>query len=688
MSVKKYVRADYVACDEEGGFGFSDIPSAYGATKRYVTYGGAPVVIAAGEIHYSRVDKESWARELAKMKAQGLNCVSAYAFWNHHERKKGVFDFTGNKDVTAFIRACKDAGLKVILRIGPWCHGEARRGGFPDYLAFVPAKRRSSPLYMRYVKRFWRALAERVKEFTDGATIIGIQLENEYNGDIRHIARLRELAEEVGFRAPFYTMTAWPTNTPDKRFLPMFGGYPEAPWTQNKKPLPPAGRFAIVAGRSETTIGEDLLGKSARATEGFEDFPYATCEIGTGNQVTHHRRPVISERDGYGVAFAKLASGANWLGYYMYHGGRNPTDKPMQESRRTFYPNDYPIADYDFQAPISKDGAVRAHAHRLRLIHYFLAQNSASFARTQAFFSDNRDMPYFSYRGDERGGYVFLSNYERGAVLKDETADITVDAAFGRREIKGLETAVGEMFFFPVNANYGGVAFDHITAQPVAETEDGEDTHVYFVRHGETRILPAGGEEIRSKKETEVYVKERGRLYLHFLDERKAKELYVIDGKVVLSEFPVFRENGKYYAERKSAPVEGAVTLKEIERRRLKYSSYIFTSGRRRYYELTFDASVFDGADDVEITIPFKGLDLQMFADGELKDDCFNTDGKFVFRLKRVARKAGETKLVLRVAAATARGRGRVYNEIGISPGEAELLKPVARRIYVEEFEL
>lgn len=687
MSVKKYVRADYVACDEEGGFGFSDIPSAYGATKRYVTYGGAPVVIAAGEIHYSRVDKESWARELAKMKAQGLNSVSAYAFWNHHERKKGVFDFTGNKDVTAFIRACKDAGLKVILRIGPWCHGEARRGGFPDYLAFVPAKRRSSPLYMRYVKRFWRALAERVKEFTDGATIIGIQLENEYNGDIRHIARLRELAEEVGFRAPFYTMTAWPTNTPDKRFLPMFGGYPEAPWTQNKKPLPPAGRFAIVSGRSETTIGEDLLGKSARATEGFEDFPYATCEIGTGNQVTHHRRPVISERDGYGVAFAKLASGANWLGYYMYHGGRNPTDRPMQESRRTFYPNDYPIADYDFRAPISKDGAVRAHAHRLRLMHYFLAQNGASFARTQAFFSEDRAMPYFSYRCDESRGYVFLSNYERGAGSKDETVDVTADAPFGRIEIKGLKIKAGEMFFFPAGAVYGGIAFDYITAQPIIETVEDGDAHVYFIRYGETRIC-AGGKEKSCVNGTEVCSDGDKKVYLHFLDERKAKELYVIGGKAVFSEFPVFGENGKYYAECLSEITDGLVTLKERSACRLKYSSYMFTSGRRRYYELTFDASVFDGADDVEITIPFKGLDLQMFADGELVDDCFNTDGKFIFRLKRIARKAGETKLVLRVAAATARGRGSVYNEIGILPGEAELFAPEARRIYIKELGL
>ena len=43
----------------------------------------------------------------------------------------------------------------------------------------------------------------------------------------------------------------------------------------------------------------------------YDNIPYAFCEIGPGNQVTQHRRPYISEKDGYGVGFAKFASGAN-----------------------------------------------------------------------------------------------------------------------------------------------------------------------------------------------------------------------------------------------------------------------------------------------------------------------------------------------------------------------------------------
>lgn len=93
----------------------------------------------------------------------------------------------------------------------------------------------------------------------------------------------------------------------------------------------------------------------------YDNVPFASCETGPGNQVTQHRRPYISEKDGYGVGFAKFARGLVLLGYYMFCGGRNPNDRLMQENRLTGYPNNYPVIDYDFQAPLSRCGVCRAH---------------------------------------------------------------------------------------------------------------------------------------------------------------------------------------------------------------------------------------------------------------------------------------------------------------------------------------
>lgn len=688
MTVCKKVTARYSPCDEKVDFKFSAIKSGFCATHRYVTLNGEPIVIVSGEFHFSRYDKSLWEREIVKMKAQGLNCIATYVFWNHHEIKAGVFDFCNDNDIAHFLGLCKKHGMKVVLRIGPWCHGEVKRGGFPDYLALLPGKRRSTPLYLHFVKRFWTALAEQVRQFCDGETVIAVQLENEYNGSISHIADLRKIAEECGIVTPFFTMTAWPTNTPDYRFLPLFGGYPEAPWAQNKRKLRPEGRFAITQGRSEVAIGEDLLGKVHKGAD-FSEFPYALCETGTGNQVTQHRRPVISENDGYGVAFAKFASGAVWLGYYMYHGGRNPSYKPMQESRRTLYPNNYPIVDYDFQAPLSKDGEVRSHADRLRLMHYFIEQNQADIARTQTFFSSDKNMPYFSYRCSENGGYVFLSNYERGADLKDETVDVAIDAEVYKVNVKSLNIAKGEMFFFPVMQSYGGIKFDYVTAQPVFSTKQGSETHVYFVKYScGVRLLEHDKKECVVDGEEAIFENDGEKLVMHFVSLEKAKKLYLVNGKAIFSEFPLFEKDGAIFVEKKYGCDGDHVKITETAKKRLPFSSYMFSRGKKLYYNIRIDKDILKDCEDVEITIPFKGLNVQLFCGQNIVDDYFNTDGKFVFRLARLVRKYNSFDYTMRICAATATGSGNVYNEIGIAADEVKVEKPQIKKIKTEKAEL
>ena len=87
-----------------------------------------------GEIHFSRYPKKFWHESLLKMKAGGVNIVSTYVFWIHHEEIEKEYDFTGSRDLRDFVKTCKEVGIKLWLRIGPWAHGEARNGGFPDWL--------------------------------------------------------------------------------------------------------------------------------------------------------------------------------------------------------------------------------------------------------------------------------------------------------------------------------------------------------------------------------------------------------------------------------------------------------------------------------------------------------------------------------------------------------------------------
>src|SRR6202012_6024825 len=102
--------------------------------SRYLTIGGIPRIPVMGELQYSRMPRERWEDEILKMKAGGVTVIATYSFWIHHEEVEGEFDWSGNKDLRAFVELCGRLGMLVYPRIGPWSHGEARNGGTPDWI--------------------------------------------------------------------------------------------------------------------------------------------------------------------------------------------------------------------------------------------------------------------------------------------------------------------------------------------------------------------------------------------------------------------------------------------------------------------------------------------------------------------------------------------------------------------------
>jgi beta-galactosidase len=113
-------------------------------TSRYVELGGKPAIPVSGELHYSRVPRARWEERLRLMKAGGITVVASYTFWIHHERTEGNVSFDDGLDVAAFVRLCREVGLDMVLRVGPWCHGEVRNGGFPDWVQAAPVQHRTN----------------------------------------------------------------------------------------------------------------------------------------------------------------------------------------------------------------------------------------------------------------------------------------------------------------------------------------------------------------------------------------------------------------------------------------------------------------------------------------------------------------------------------------------------------------
>ena len=149
----------------------------------YLERDGKPFLAVSGECHYSRLDPSRWEDAIVKMRMGGVDIVATYVFWNHIEETEGTFDFTGRRDLHRFVALCQRHGLYVILRIGPFCHGEIRNGGLPDWLYGKPFEVRSlSEGFLACVRKLYAQIAQQVRGlfFRDGGPIIGIQLDNEY----------------------------------------------------------------------------------------------------------------------------------------------------------------------------------------------------------------------------------------------------------------------------------------------------------------------------------------------------------------------------------------------------------------------------------------------------------------------------------------------------------------------------
>ena len=447
-----------------------------------------------GEIHYSRYPKEFWKESLCKMKAGGVTIASAYVIWIHHEEIEDKYDFSGDRDLHAFVQACKDCKMKLMLRIGPWIHGEVRNGGFPDWLLKKDFQvRTNDEKYFAAVEKWYKRIYQEVADFfaSPDNPIVGVQIENEFGhcGGLYdesgedHMKRLYKLAREIGFKVDLYTATGW-GGARTGGLLPVMGGYCDAPWDQRTVEIEPSGNYIFTLERNDHNIGSDY-GFGHGVMFDVNKFPYLTAELGGGLQVTQHRRTVAKAQDIGAMTLVKLGSGVNLLGYYMYHGGTNPEGKltSLQESRATGYPNDLPEKSYDFRAPIREFGQVSDSLRELKLYSYFVADFGSELCELPAIIPednplkpDNLSELRYSYRSDGKKGYLFVNNYVRLKKMPDfpnRTLKTPEGTSFPTVDIKS-----GDYFFWPFNMEYGNCKVKTAEASPFCRLADG--TFVFY----------------------------------------------------------------------------------------------------------------------------------------------------------------------------------------------------------------
>ena len=486
--------------------------------SRYIQRDGAPILPVMGEYHFVRDSRENWPRELAKMKAGGVSIVATYMLWIYHEEIEGQFNFTGDCDLRAFLLACQSAGLNVMLRIGPWAHGECRNGGFPDWLqeSGIPL-RTNDARYMAKARTWYEQVYAQAKGlfYKDGGPIIGVQFENELVAGSEHLLALKKLALEIGYDAPIYTVTGWNSKfgarIPVDEVMPVFAAYVDAPWDESLSALPPSNHFAFDPTRNDTAVGMDLLRDTD--TDGwrlpYERYPFATCELGSGLQVTHHRRPIVSAMDAYALSLVKLGCGNNLIGYYMYHGGTNKLGRlsTLQESRATGYPNDVPILNYDFQTCLSQYGEARDQYGMLNMLHLF-AEDFGCVLAPMEHVPAERFIPCTdtanlrcALRTDGKAGFVFVNHHQRSLALEDVRGAVVhaLDVTFPPMDITG-----DVCFFMPVHMDLAGVHLRLATAQPLcrsgntfffAAVDGVAPEYIFDLPEGEKRVTVRPGLE-------------------------------------------------------------------------------------------------------------------------------------------------------------------------------------------------
>ena len=476
----------------DGGTNRTPVGRVLGVMDRYLTLDGKPWIPVMGEMHYGRVPEADWDADLARMKAAGVDVVSTYIIWIYHEEVQGQWDWSGRRDLRRFAQLCQKHGLLLMVRIGPWAHAETRNGGLPDWVMRAGPTRRMDPKFMAETGDLYDQIAAQLRGllWKDGGPIAGVQIENEYarrgpGEGAPYILALKAMARKAGLDVPIYTVTGWDHAVmPPREFLPVFGGYPAAPWSGTIAGLPPQEVYAFRF-RSRVSGNMGMIG--AKTAPGGEEAPAAatpflTAEMGGGIEDTYHRRPVVSADDIAAMVPVMLGSGVNGYGTYMMVGGEDPTGKlsTLEESQATGYPTDVPVKSYDFQAPIGEFGQERRSLRLLKEWNYFMQDFGSLLAPMPSFAPVDRPVSpadpsvlRWSVRTDGRSGFVFVNNYVRGAAMPARrNVQFTVSLPEGRTAqipAQPVDVPSGAFFAWPFGLPLGGgVELQYATAQLMA----------------------------------------------------------------------------------------------------------------------------------------------------------------------------------------------------------------------------
>lgn len=674
----------------------------------YMSVGGKPVIPVMGEFHYSRYPECQWEEEILKMKAGGVTVIPTYVFWSIHEEKEGVFNWEGNRNLRKFLSLCQKHNMWTVVRIGPFCHGEIRNGGLPDWLFAKPLEIRSNDAnYLKYVKRLYEEIGRQLEGlyYKDGGTIIGTQIENEHQhsaapwgitypgepkdmtsatydanitmigvsvqdkkittadlGDL-HMKTLKKMAEEAGIQTPLYTATGWGNAAViGEETIPVTAAYTYPFW--------------VKPGMSPFCMFKDIQKNPDYAPVRYdtEKYPSFCAEMGVGIQMIYTRRPIVTAKAAEALMVRTLGSGANGIGYYMYHGGSTPKMGPT-----AFFsdePMGMPKISYDFQAPLGEFGLEHGSYRALRLLHLFLNDFSSQLAPMETVLPkgyermtpDNRETLRYAARVRGKSGFVFMVNFQDHDTTRVDQKDLCLRLKFADETLRipsqGTFTLPkDESLILPFNFQMEDALLKYATAQLLLKLDDkGMDHYFFFVPGG---IRPEFVFDKTTVAGKHCYTPEAGlkstftvktsggkRFKVTTLTREQALNACKVDGKLLITSSMVLPEAGRVRLLNMGDPVLRYVeypSAKGFKEQMKEVPSvqpeYTFRKVGSRRLAVRFSGKEYPQVNDYFLRLDYTGDVAMAFLKGELVLDHFYYGAPWKISLKRFQQELTDEEL-------------------------------------------
>ena len=333
---------------------------------------GKRAFIASGSMHYSRIPRALWRDRLLRIKRAGFNTVETYAFWNFHEPQEGKWDFTGDKDVNAYLKLIKALGMYAIVRVGPYVCAEWEGGGYPVWLRFKPGVRvrEDNPAFEAAVDAWYDKIMPIVaaNQIHRGGAVIMVQLENEH-------------PQGWGKEMPnaYFTLSARQS----------LGAWPGSALLSSAACITATTRRAISPGTAKT------------ATNPWYDDRVLARLV----RLLRPARRRSTARSLCGARGKSSPTAATATTYYMLHGGTNFGT----------WNDDEDASNYDYGAAIGQTGDLRPIYYQFKRANLFAHSFADVLANSENATDQYKDLAAGSSlrvtaRKSEAGTLIFLDN--------------------------------------------------------------------------------------------------------------------------------------------------------------------------------------------------------------------------------------------------------------------------------------